>query len=147
MQVDEILQDIAAYCQRTGLAESTFGRRAVNDGKLVQRLREGGRITTDTFDRIRLFMAQKPTGRSSLMPSRRMAAALPAMSGPAAIEALVAPQPYSEPAANPQGNFRFFDNWQKYLLFVHTCSEKRVVASRVALELANIHPRPPSRSR
>ena len=47
-------------------------------------------------------------------------------------------------AADPQRNFRFFDNRQKYLLFVHTCSEKWVVASRVALELANIHPRPPA---
>ena len=41
-------------------------------------------------------------------------------------------------------NFRFFDNRQKYLLFVNTCSEKWVVASRVALELANVHPRPPA---
>jgi hypothetical protein len=41
-------------------------------------------------------------------------------------------------------NFRFFDNRQKYLLFVGTCSEKAVVASRVAMELANIHPRPPA---
>ena len=47
-------------------------------------------------------------------------------------------------AADPQRNFRFFDNRQKYLLFVHTCSEKWVVASRVGLELANIHPRPPA---
>jgi hypothetical protein len=143
MQVDEILQDIAAYCQRTGLAESTFGRRAVNDGKLVQRLREGGRITTDTFDRIRLFMAQKPTGRPSLVPSRRLAAAVPALTGAIATGAGGAPQ-LNERAADPQGNFRFFDNRQKYLLFVHTCSEKRVVANRVALELANIHPRPPA---
>src|SRR5215472_3742304 len=143
LQVDEILQDIPAYCQRTGLAESTFGRRAVNDGKLVQRLREGGRITTDTFDRIRLFMAQKPTGRPSLVPSRRLAAAVPALTGTIATSAAAAPQ-LNERAADPQGNFRFFDNRQKYLLFVHTCSEKRVVASRVALELANIHPRPPA---
>jgi hypothetical protein len=48
------------------------------------------------------------------------------------------------PVSDPQRNFRFFDNRQKYLLFVHTCSEKWVVASRVALELANIHPRPPA---
>ena len=41
-------------------------------------------------------------------------------------------------------HFRFFDNRQKYLLFVHTCSEKRVVASRVTLELGNIHPKPPA---
>ena len=45
---------------------------------------------------------------------------------------------------DPQRNFRFFDNRQKYLLFVNTCSEKWVVASRVGLELANIHPRPPA---
>ena len=47
-------------------------------------------------------------------------------------------------ADDPQRNFRFFDNRQKYLLFVNTCSEKWVVASRVALELGNIHPRPPA---
>ena len=49
------------------------------------------------------------------------------------------------PAAGPQDrNFRFFDNRQKYLLFVSTCSEKAVVAQRVKMELANIHPRPPA---
>jgi hypothetical protein len=46
--------------------------------------------------------------------------------------------------ADPQRNFRFFDNRQKYLLFVNTCSEKWVIASRVSLELGNIHPRPPA---
>lgn len=39
--------------------------------------------------------------------------------------------------ASPK-TFRFFDNRQKYLLFVNTCSEKRIVARRVSLELANI---------
>jgi hypothetical protein len=56
MQAEEILQEISDYCRRAGLAESTFGRRAVNDGKLVSRLRDGGRITTVTLDRIRTFM-------------------------------------------------------------------------------------------
>jgi hypothetical protein len=45
---------------------------------------------------------------------------------------------------DPQRNFRFFDNRQKYLLFVNTCSEKWVIAHRVVLELGNIHPRPPA---
>ena len=45
---------------------------------------------------------------------------------------------------DPRGNFRFFENRQKYLLFVHTCSEKRVIAERVALELSSLHPRPPA---
>ena len=60
----------------------------------------------------------------------------------------VAPRPAAMPASgdgpDPQRNFRFFDNRQKYLLFVNTCSEKWVVANRVSMELANIHPRPPA---
>src|SRR5205823_8179450 len=39
MKAQELLQQIAEYCRHTGLAESTFGRRAVNDGKLTARLR------------------------------------------------------------------------------------------------------------
>jgi hypothetical protein len=53
-------------------------------------------------------------------------------------------QPDPGVSDDPQRNFRFFDNRQKYLLFVHTCSEKWVIANRVALELGNIHPRPPA---
>ena len=52
--------------------------------------------------------------------------------------------PVAADGEDPQRNFRFFDNRQKYLLFVNTCSEKWVVANRVALELGNIHPRPPA---
>src|SRR6185369_6824064 len=57
----------------------------------------------------------------------------------AAIASGLAPQ-----VAEGKSNFRFFDNRQKYLLFVNTCSEKWVVAERVARELHNIHPRPPA---
>ena len=44
------------------MAESTFGRRAVNDGKLVHRLREGKRITIDTLDRIQAYIAASMPG-------------------------------------------------------------------------------------
>src|SRR5580698_6573462 len=43
MRADVILEEISAYCRREGMAESTFGRRAVNDGKFVNRLRFGGK--------------------------------------------------------------------------------------------------------
>src|SRR5216684_3107934 len=56
MTAQELLARISDYCRQTGLAESTFGRRAVNDGKLANRLRNGGRITTVTVDRIQAFM-------------------------------------------------------------------------------------------
>ncbi|MGB7039076.1 MAG: hypothetical protein WBD83_05500, partial [Xanthobacteraceae bacterium] len=60
MNAQQLLQEISDYCRQTGLAESTFGRRAVNDGKLASRLRNGGRITTDTLDRIHGFMQAHP---------------------------------------------------------------------------------------
>src|SRR5512134_4078612 len=64
---EAILREISDFCRQAGLAESTFGRRAVNDGKLTSRLRNGGRITTETLDRIRTFMTIH-NGRESVRP-------------------------------------------------------------------------------
>jgi hypothetical protein len=135
MNAQQLLAEISDYCRQTGLAESTFGRRAVNDGKLAARLRNGGRITTDTLDRIHGFMAANPSqgARPAIIErSRDVRGPLPA-----------APVATAQPG-DPARNFRFFDNRQKYLLFVNTCSEKWEVAHRVSEELAHIHPRPPA---
>ncbi len=137
MNAQELLTEIADYCRHTGLAESTFGRRAVNDGKLTSRLRNGGRITTETLDRIRAFMDHNRTAGTLARPTIIERPREPRPPMPPAPAALAG-------ADDAQKNFRFFDNRQKYLLFVNTCSEKWVVASRVGLELANIHPRPPA---
>ena len=139
MNAQDLLREISDYCRRTGLAESTFGRRAVNDGKLAARLRNGGRITTETVERVHAFIAShhEPPASSRLAVIDR--APRPAV-GTHALGSTTAVLP----ASDPQRNFRFFDNRQKYLLFVNTCSEKWVIANRVALELANIHPRPPA---
>lgn len=40
--------------------------------------------------------------------------------------------------------FRFFDNREKYLLFVTTCSEKWAVADRIGKELPYLKPKPPA---
>jgi len=142
MNAQELLQEISDYCRQTGLAESTFGRRAVNDGKLAARLRNGGRITTDTLDRIHGFMAAHPPQGVRPMVIERPRDARPAAS---LVPSMTTTLPTA--AAKPddgQRNFRFFDNRQKYLLFVNTCSEKWEVAGRVSEELAHIHPRPPA---
>lgn len=47
-------------------------------------------------------------------------------------------------ADTPAAGFRFFDNRQKYLLFVSTCSEKTDVANRISLEIGNLQPTPPA---
>ncbi len=136
MNAQQLLQEISDYCRQTGLAESTFGRRAVNDGKLAARLRNGGRITTDTLDRIHHFMAAHPAqGRPTIIERPREPH--PAM------PQLTMPTTPAKPG-DAQRNFRFFDNRQKYLLFVNTCSEKWEVAHRVSEELAHLHPHPPA---
>ena len=43
-----------------------------------------------------------------------------------------------------QNNFRFFDNRQKYLLFVSTCSEKDIISKRVGKEISLLNPSPPA---
>ena len=142
MDSETLLREISEYCRRADLAESTFGRLAINDGKLVRRLRDGGRITTDTFDRIRAFMAKGVPGEAAggVLTAERSREA----------ETTLVPRPRGAPVGAPVGTlgsvngFRFYDNRQKYLLFVNTCSEKWVVAQRVSLELANVHPRPPA---
>ena len=152
MTAQELLAQISDYCRQTGLAESTFGRRAVNDGKLANRLRNGGRITTDTVDRIHAFMsANRGTDSGQVRAyhggGRPMSLLVPSVAPDAAPSSVSSPalKHFSLPATpDPQRNFRFFDNRQKYLLFVNTCSEKWVVAHRVGQELSNIHPRPPA---
>ena len=51
-----LLDSIAEFCRRANMAESTFGRRAVNDGKFVSRLRDGARITPETLVRVSEFL-------------------------------------------------------------------------------------------
>ncbi len=153
MTAQELLSEITDYCRHAGLAELTFGRRAVNDGKLANRLRNGGRITTETVDRIHAFMTANPAAgtvgthipRAAVGPAQAVHAAAPAAT-PSVSSPSVAARPATAEGGgtDPQRNFRFFDNRQKYLLFVNTCSEKWVVAHRVGQEIANIHPRPPA---
>jgi hypothetical protein len=141
---ETLLEEISGYCRRVGMAESTFGRLAVNDGKLVSRLRIGGRVTTETVGRVHSFMTSR--GESFLRRRARLGTAEGASApAPVPVAPPAAPSPPPpDPAIGGQRNFRFYDNRQKYLLFVTTCSEKQVVAQRVAMELANIHPRPPA---
>src|SRR5690242_10324295 len=100
---EALLRDIAEFCRRARMAESTFGRLAVNDGKLVGRLRLGGRVRSDTAERVRSFIERQ---------------------APANGATVLEPLPLPAGDTGAARNFRFYDNRQKYLLFVTTCSEK-----------------------
>ena len=78
---EQILGEIRDFCRETRTAELTFGRRVVNDGKLVSRLRDGARITTGTLDKVRTYLSvSRPAprgparGRRADQPRPRRAA-------------------------------------------------------------------------
>src|SRR5262249_58209541 len=76
------LDSIAEFGRRVNMAESTFGRRAVNDGKFVSRLRDGARITPETLERVSVFLTTlggaAPIAPPELLPVVRVVPA-PAM--------------------------------------------------------------------
>ena len=157
---EQLVAEIAAFCQRIGMAESTFGRRVVNDGKLVSRLRFGGRVTTQTVDRVQAFMARalaergpelrgshRNDGLASLTTTPSQEEGRPAMGQRAFADAARsngARQVGATGETDAATRFRFYDNRQKYLLFVSTCTEKWVVAQRIETELDSLKPRPPA---
>ncbi len=124
-----LMPEISEFCRRVGLAESTFGRLAINDGKLMSRLRTGGRVTSQTLARVQAFM------KDDNVPTRVRARA--------AASAAFADPLRGGPVAGER-TFRFFDNRQKYLLLVTTCSEKWKIADRAVEELEKIQPKPPA---
>ena len=54
-----LLREVEEYCRHAGIAESTFGRQAVNDGKVCSRLRDGKNITLETAQRGRDYIHQQ----------------------------------------------------------------------------------------
>ena len=57
LEAEALVAEISAYCREAKLAETTFGRLSVNDGKLVSRLKNGSRVTMETVERVRSYIA------------------------------------------------------------------------------------------
>lgn len=118
-----LLQQIDQACRRMKMAQTTFGRRAVNDGKLVNRLQQGGRVTLQTVDRVHRFIEQEAGVPASVLRSAIMGL---------------------HREMQPERHFRFYDNRQKYLMFVNTTSEKHIIADKAVREVMKSQPRPPA---
>jgi hypothetical protein len=152
---DSLLGEIESFCRQTGIAESTFGRQVVNDGKLCVRLRNGKDVTLDTAARIRIYISahQPASGSASengtAQPEQTTKGRI-IMSGKTSKQktspAPKASKSKAAAAVNGSGDrpFRFYDNRQKYLAFVNTTNEKWKVAERATRELALLRPKPPA---
>ena len=137
MSKDQLLTAVIEFCQEYKMAESTFGRKAVNDGKFVSRLRTGARVTPETFEKVKKFINSSGNIKSIEIDNQNLHV-LPKEDN------VDDKNIFDEKSKSKKKNFRFFDNRQKYLLFVSTCSEKEVISKRIGMELGHIKPKPPA---
>ena len=137
MSKDQLLTAVIEFCQEYKMAESTFGRKAVNDGKFVSRLRTGARVTPETFEKVKKFINSFGNVKSIQIDNQNLHV-LPKEDN------VDDKNLFDEKSKSKKKNFRFFDNRQKYLLFVSTCSEKEVISKRIGMELGHIKPKPPA---
>ena len=137
MSKDQLLTTVIEFCKEHKMAESTFGRKAVNDGKFVSRLRTGARVTPETFEKVKKFINSSGNVKSIEIDNQNLHV-LPKEDN------VDDKNIFDEKSKSKKKNFRFFDNRQKYLLFVSTCSEKEVISKRIGMELGHIKPKPPA---
>ena len=137
MSKDQLLTAVIEFCQEHKMAESTFGRKAVNDGKFVSRLRTGARVTPETFEKVKKFINSSGNVKSIQIENQNLHV-LPKEDN------VDDKNLFDEKSKSKKKNFRYFDNRQKYLLFVSTCSEKEVISKRIGMELGHIKPKPPA---
>ena len=137
MSKDQLLTAVIEFCQEHKMAESTFGRKAVNDGKFVSRLRTGARVTPETFEKVKKFINSSGNIKSIEIDNQNLHVLPKEDNGDDK-------NIFDEKSKSKKKNFRFFDNRQKYLLFVSTCSEKEVISKRIGMELGHIKPKPPA---
>lgn len=62
---DELLAEIETFLSTRKMAETTFGRVVVNDGKFVARLRSGANMTLATVERVREHIRQEEARRTA----------------------------------------------------------------------------------
>ncbi len=61
--MSDLINEIEMFLKVVPMSETTFGKKAVNDGKFVQRIRSGGRCWPETEDLVRQFITSHQTAQ------------------------------------------------------------------------------------
>ena len=61
----KLISDVETFLARVPMAETTFGLKAVNDGKFMRRLRSGGSVTLEKASQVRQYMRANKKWRAS----------------------------------------------------------------------------------
>lgn len=135
INTDALMEEIRQFCDTFGIAESTFGRHAVNDGKFVSRITQGSWFTSDTAARVQDFMQRARTGEIVLRgrPRRKKDG-----SRAEKMEELIS----RETSVRTAGSFAYLEQRQRLHIFSNTTNEHWVLADRAAEDMADIAPSP-----
>jgi len=160
--IQKLLGEIDTFCKQWKISKSTFGLHVVNDGKLVNRLRDGKGITLKTITRIQDYLdkntahsnsqqsSEENTDNDNKLGGNNMAVAKKAKAKKKTTKAKASPakaRPVSEKKKKKSDDktpFRFYDNRQNYLAFINTCNEKSAISQRIAKEFQYVQPSPPA---
>jgi hypothetical protein len=62
---NDLLSEIDRFLASENIGEHRFGILAASNGRLVERLRAGGRVWPETEDQIRAFIAARSTSKQA----------------------------------------------------------------------------------
>lgn len=60
-----LLPEIETFLTETGMGAFRFGIKAANNGRLVERLRDGRRVWPETEEQVRAYIASKRAQRAA----------------------------------------------------------------------------------
>lgn len=152
--IDNLIGEIDRFCKQQKISRSTFGLKAINDGKLVSRLTDGKGITLKTISRIEQYLEDhnnKTPGihasgndEGEVMAQAKSKLKKAKTKAKKTTKAKKGTAKKSKKKADDKTPFRFYDNRQNYLAFINTCNEKSAISQRIAKELQYIQPSPPA---
>ncbi len=158
--IQTLLGEIDTFCKQRKISKSTFGLRVVNDGKLVNRLRDGKGVTLKTITRIQDYLDKNTAHEDDRQDIERNTDHKNNIGGNIMAATKNAKAKITKAKLNPakaktgsvkkkkkpddKTPFRFYDNRQNYLAFINTCNEKSAISQRIAKEFQYVQPSPPA---
>lgn len=132
-----LLKEMEDFCERVGIAESTFGRLAVNDGKFINRARSGSKIGEKMVARSRQFIADVRSGKRSVEGRDRRRVGI-------AKKEMLAQISSQETTAGVVQAVEQNEQRQSHLVFYNSCNEKWQIAERAYKTIDDLPVSPPA---
>lgn len=125
----KLILQIEHFCDKHDIAETTFGRLAVNDGKFVGRVRNGSKVSDRLLSRVAVFVESVSDGSRVIVGRSRRRHEV-------ARTETIKQISEQQSIASPPRSAGYHEEREKRMVFTNSCNEKWVIADR-ALQATN----------